>query len=84
MGFITGSSSIGVLGGLGGGGGPGLAKFEVARCRTGSAGLFVLANFPASASGGGALNLYAGRGGDGVRPGDSGGEVCRYDDIDVF
>lgn len=75
--FGSASSSLGVLGGLGGGGGPGLAKFDVALCRAGRMGVLECANFPASTSGGGALNLYAGRGGEGVRSGDSGGEFCR-------
>lgn len=65
------SSSIGVFGGRGGGGGPGLVRFEpeVARCRVGPV---ECANFPASAIGGGARNL--GLCGDDSRGGDLGGE----------
>ena len=74
FGLVSGSSSMGVFGGLGGGGGPGLARFEVARCLAGRTGAAVLANFPASAIGGGALNFSVGCGGEGVRAGDSGGE----------
>ena len=74
------SSSMGVLGGLGGGGGPGLATLDEARCLAGGAGAAVCANLPASAIGGGALNFSAGppRGGDGVRSGDLGGDdsIC--------
>lgn len=79
FGLASGSSSMGVFGGLGGGGGPGLARFELARCLAGRAGAAELANFPASAIGGGALNFSAGRGGEGVRAGDSGGEFAWYD-----
>lgn len=68
-------SSIGVFGGLGGGGGPGLTIFELDRGLPGSGGAAVLAYFPASAKGGGALNF--GRGGDGVRSGDAGGDSRR-------
>ena len=63
------SSSIGVLGGLGGGGGPGFSWFDMARCLTGGPEPLEPAYFPASAIGGGARNLWAGRGGDGVRSG---------------
>ena len=35
----------------------------------------MFANFPASASGGGARNFKVGRGGEGVRSGDLAGEV---------
>jgi hypothetical protein len=58
------SSSSGVFGGRGGGGGPGVAEL-VARLREGKLG--VLANLPASARGGGALKR--GLGGDGARGG---------------
>lgn len=73
LGFDS-SSSIAVLGGLGGGGGPGFARFDDALGLEGNAGPEILANLPASASGGGALNF--GRGGDGERScgGDAGGE----------
>lgn len=69
--FVDRSSSTGVFGGRGGGGGPGLVKFEpeVARCRVGPT---EFANFPASAIGGGARNR--GLCGDGSRGGDCGGE----------
>jgi hypothetical protein len=62
------SSSRGVFGGLGGGGGPGVAEL-VARLLEGKGKLGVdwFANLPASAIGGGALNR--GRGGDGARGG---------------
>lgn len=63
-------SSIGVFGGLGGGGGPGVAEL-VARLLEGSAGEAregsTFANLPASAIGGGALKR--GLGGDGSRGG---------------
>lgn len=76
------SSSIGVFGGLGGGGGPGFTTFDEARCLAGGAGAAVCANLPASAIGGGALNFNAGppRGGDGVRSGDLGGDsdCCKF------
>jgi hypothetical protein len=58
------SSSNGVFGGRGGGGGPDVAEL-VARLLEGKLG--VLANLPASASGGGALKR--GLGGDGARGG---------------
>ena len=50
------SSSMGVFGGLGGGGGPGFVTFETARFLFGRLGAGICANLPASASGGGALN----------------------------
>jgi len=56
LGFISLSSSIGVLGGLGGGSGPELAKFEVAPGRVGRLGAGTWANLPAPGSGGGILN----------------------------
>lgn len=68
------SSSMGVFGGRGGGGGPGFATLEVARGRLGRLGAGTFANLPASASGGGALNWYDGRWGEGVRSGDLGGD----------
>ena len=46
------------------------AEFDVARCLNAGAGAVELANLPASAIGGGALNFMAGRGGEGVRSGD--------------
>jgi hypothetical protein len=60
---------LGVFGGLGGGGGPGLAT-DGACPRAGNL-LFVFAYFPASGSGGGAANLGGGGplGGDGSRGG---------------
>lgn len=65
-----GPSSIGVFGGLGGGGGPAFAEL-VARLLDGSAGVgregSWFANLPASAIGGGALKR--GLGGDGARGG---------------
>ena len=61
------SSSKGVLGGRGGGVGPGLRTLEVALCLVGRLGLGALANLPASAIGGGALNWNCDRGGEGVR-----------------
>lgn len=67
----SGSSSMGVFGGLGGGIGPRLVAFECARGFAGMTGAVVWAYFPASAIGGGALNLITGRGGEGVRAGDS-------------
>jgi len=64
-------SSTGVLGGRGGGGGPGLTiLFDVARALAGGGGGWPT-NLPASGSGGGAANL--GRGG----PGGGGGDACR-------
>lgn len=75
---------MGVFGGLGGGGGPGLLALDVARCLEGSTGGLILANFPASAMGGGALNLRAGRGGEGVRAGDSGREPGWLEDKAIF
>lgn len=57
-------SSIGVLGGRGGGGGPRFAP-ELALERVPGAGLMPWENLPASAIGGGARNL--GLGGDGSR-----------------
>ena len=68
LGFWSGSASIGVFGGLGGGGGPAGAAFEAARCVDAGTVALEFANLPASAIGGGALNL--GRGGEGVRSGD--------------
>ena len=47
-----------------------------ARCLAGDVGTSACASFPAPSIGGGALNLYAGLGGDGVRSGVSGGEGC--------
>ncbi len=77
----AGSSSMGVLGGRGGGGGPGLASEpDEARLRleAGGAGPGLTANFPASAMGGGARNLGCGlAAGDGVR---GGGESERAGD----
>lgn len=58
-----GSSSNGVFGGRGGGGGPGVAEL-LARPLEGGSGF---ARMPASASGGGTLNVR--RGGDGSRGG---------------
>lgn len=80
----SGSSSIGVFGGLGGGVGPRLVAFEVARGLAGRTGAVVCAYFPASAIGGGALNLTTGRGGEGVRAGDSGGELGWCDDCSTL
>lgn len=57
---------MGVFAGRGGGGGPALT-FEVARGRRRGTGPAGTANLPASAIGGGALNLRAG--GDGSRGG---------------
>ena len=71
---------MGVFGGLGGGGGPGFATFEAARSRLGTLGVGTCANLPASASGGGALNWYAGRGGDGVLAGDLSGDLFCCDE----
>lgn len=67
------SSFAGVFGGRGGGGGPGFAAFDDARALFGGAG-GRLANLPASAIGGGALNTGFGGpgGGDGSRGGDGG------------
>jgi hypothetical protein len=67
------SSSIGVLGGRGGGGGPGLARVaDEALARLAGGDVWETANFPASAKGGGALNLGCGvEGGDGEGGGDS-------------
>lgn len=76
----SGSSSMGVFGGLGGGVGPRLVAFELARGLAGRTGAVVWAYFPASAIAGGALNLITGRGGEGVRAGDSGGELAWCDD----
>lgn len=70
FGIASDSSSIGAFGGLGGGGGPGLVRFELARGLPGWGGTTVCAYFPASANGGGALNFN--RGGEGVRSGDAG------------
>jgi hypothetical protein len=66
-------SSIGVLGGSGGGGGPWLARVaEEALARLADGDVWETANFPASAMGGGALNLGCGvEGGDGEGGGDS-------------
>ncbi len=75
MGLTSSSSSIGVFGGLGGGGGPEFVTFDVARIRVGRLGAGTCANLPASVSGGGALNWYAGRGGDGVLAGDLSGDL---------
>ena len=74
LGLPVSSSSIGFFGGLGGGGGPGFATLDVALCRVGSFGALLLANFPASARGGGALNWNFVRGGDGVLSGDGTGD----------
>lgn len=65
-------SSIGVFGGRGGGAGP---VFDTTRGRGMFAALLVFANLPASAMGGGALNLGGGGpgGGEGSRAGESGG-----------
>lgn len=76
----AGSSSIGVFGGRGGGGGPGLAReADEARVRPEgcSAGPSLTANLPASAMGGGARNLGCGlaAGGEGVLV--RGGELDR-------
>jgi hypothetical protein len=67
------SSGTGVFGGRGGGGGPGFAAFDEARALFGGAG-GRLANFPASAIGGGALKTGFGGpgGGEGSRGGDGG------------
>lgn len=66
---------MGIFGGLGGGGGPGVVTFDVALGRPGSfEGAAAPANLPASARGGGALNWYPERGGEGVRAGDPLGE----------
>lgn len=67
------SSLTGVLGGRGGGGGPGLATLDEARARLGGGGGW-FANLPASAIGGGALNTGLGGpgGGDGSRGGEGG------------
>lgn len=63
-------SSIGVFGGRGGGGGPGVT-FDVARGRRGTAGPAGSAYLPASAIGGGARNIRVGAGGgDGSRGGE--------------
>lgn len=77
------SSSMGVLGGRGGGGGPGFARDpDEARLRPEGcmAGPSLTANLPASAMGGGARNLGCGGlgagGGDGVLAG-GGGELDR-------
>jgi len=72
--LVSASSSIGVFGGLGGGGGPAFAAVEGATNLDGGTGAFELAYLPASTIGGGALNLNAGRGGDGVRSGDLEGD----------
>ena len=63
------SSSTGVFGGLGGGGGPGL-ELDVDAARPGGL-LLVCANLPASGKGGGAANLGGGGplGGEGSRGG---------------
>lgn len=74
MGLPSSSSSIGVLGGLGGGGGPGFATFDAARFLFGRLGAGTCANLPASAIGGGALNWYPERGGDGVLWGEVSGD----------
>jgi hypothetical protein len=84
LGLTSASSSIGVFGGLGGGGGPGFFRFEFARCLAGRAGVLECANLPASAIGGGALNFNAGRGGDGVRSGDSAGDFGSGTEIDAW
>ena len=67
-----GISSSDSFGGLGGGGGPGFVKAapEDALDRVCVA-MASLANFPASANGGGALNRGAFEGGDGVRAGEA-------------
>ena len=74
FGLVSISSSMGVFGGLGGGGGPGLVKFDTALCLAGGAGVFELAYFPAPSIGGGALNLDVGRG-EGVLSGDLAGDA---------
>ena len=66
---------MGVLGGRGGGGGPGFSTLDTLRGLTDGVETLELAYLPASASGGGARNRGAGRGGDGVRSGDLGGGV---------
>lgn len=75
FGLVSEGSSIGVLGGRGGGGGPGFPAADAARGLEGGAGPLKLANLPASASGGGALNLGGGgpRGGEESRAGASDG-----------
>lgn len=78
--MVSASSSIGLLGGLGGGVGPAFAAVEGATGLNGGAGAFELAYLPASAIGGGALNLNASRGGDGVRSGDLEGDVGDFAD----
>ena len=77
------SSSRGVFGGRGGGGGPGVAEL-VARLLEGKEGVgrSWFANLPASASGGGALNR--GLGGDGARGGLGEGLGGRWIDGDAF
>lgn len=52
-----------------------MTALETALGLIGGEGPIELANFPASAIGGGARNLSAGRGGDGVRSGDVEGGV---------
>ncbi len=75
LGFDSTVSSMGVLGGRGGGGGPGFAVFEAARGRGMIVGPLALENFPASGRGGGARNLGGGwpYAGEGSRAGESGG-----------
>jgi hypothetical protein len=70
------SSSTGVFGGRGGGGGPRFVAPEEALARVGRGGPPELANFPASASGGGARNLG---GAVNEGEGDRGGESSRCD-----
>jgi hypothetical protein len=68
----SGSSSIRVFGGRGGGGGPEIAAPDEALTRPGRSGPPEPANLPASASGGGARNLGCGvRGGEGDWTGES-------------
>jgi hypothetical protein len=78
LGLELDESSIGVLGGLGGGGGPGLAS---GCCRNGGLGGSECAYFPASGLGGGALNFGGGgpRGGEGSRGGEGALWLCTCD-----
>jgi len=84
FGLVSESSSIGVLGGLGGGGGPGLATLDVALGLFGRLDAGTLANLPAPARGGGALNWNPWRGGgEGVLSGDCEGDFGRCgEDVD--
>lgn len=66
------SSSIGVLGGRGGGGGPGFARFAPDEARGRPMLASATANLPASANGGGTRNCGCGVvGGDGSGEGES-------------